>query len=106
VVQNEIDTRLAIQCLIDHGHSRIAYLGLVTSLYALRARQEGYRQAITRAGMTSTILAGTYSLPQTTGAIRAAMSQPNAPTAIFCSNGLMTRYALHALSAIGLSVPD
>lgn len=106
VVQNKSGARLAVQHLIDHGHSRIVYLGLVTNLYTLRARQDSYRQAMTRAGLESTIIPGTYSLTETTEAIRTVMSHPDAPTAIFCSNGLMTRYALHALSAMGVAVPD
>jgi len=106
VVQNANGARLAVQHLIDHGHSRIAYLGLTTPLYTLRARQASYRQAMSSAGLESQIIPGSYSLAETTEAIRDLMSQPAAPTAFFCSNGLMTRYALHALSAIGIEVPD
>lgn len=106
VVQNRNGARLAVQHLIDHGHRRIAYLGLGTDLSTLGARQDGYRQTMTRSNLQPQVILATYSLAETSESVRSVMSQPDAPTAFFCSNGLTTRHALHALSQMGLSVPE
>ncbi len=106
VVQNKNGSRIAVQHLIDHGHKQIGYLGLSAKLYTLRARQDGYRQAMTKAGLRLNTLYGNASPAMMTGSLRNLLSRRGAPTALFCSNGLITRHALHALSELGINVPD
>ncbi len=106
VVQNKDGASVAVQHLIDHGHTHIAYLGLSADLYTLRARQEGYRQAMTRANLKPVISNGTSTQAEMSIALRRLLARDPAPTALFTSNGLTTQLALHALSDLKVAVPE
>ncbi len=106
VVQNKDGARIAVQHLIDHGHSRIAYLGLSPDLYTIRARCDGYRQAMHHAGLRIDVHYGNATQAEMTATLRNLLRRRNAPSAIFCGNNLTTRHALHALLELKVSLPD
>ena len=105
VVQNKNGASIAVRHLIAHGHKEIAYLGLSDDLYTLRARQDGYRHAMTRANLTPVMLNGNSTQGEMSIALRALLAKNPAPTALFSSNGLTTQLTLHALSELKVAVP-
>ena len=107
VVENEQGSCIAVQHLIEkHGHRRILYLGYKRDLYTVHLRATGYGRAMRAAGLPLD-RNFTCNSPETTSAVlKAALAEPEPPTAIFCANNLTTRYALVALSRLGLRVPE
>src|SRR5258708_25605740 len=53
VVNNRGGTRAGVTHLIEHGHQRIAFVGLNKALCTMQARYSGYRDAITKARVTA-----------------------------------------------------
>ncbi len=106
VVANRRGGTLAAQHLIDHGHRRITYMGLSSQLYTIKARFEGYRFAMTKAGLRLEAQYGNGSQSEMLETLRSLLSRRDAPSALFCSNNLTTRNALHALSELKIKVPE
>lgn len=105
---------LAVEYLIEQGHSRIAYVGLATELEAGRLRHEGFLQAmrqhgfangqvLTEQGMASFNDNSFSRLPEALGRL---LSQPVAPTAICFGNDLMALQAIVLLEKRGLRIPE
>lgn len=106
VVENRIGAECAVEHLISvHGHKRIAFAALNDQLYTFRARLDGYNRAMKKAGLTPppTLLCPTQDAASTV--LLSALRGPQAPTAIFTSNGLTTRYALTTLLDAGIRIP-
>ena len=81
--------RQAVAHLLGHGHTRIAHISgpLATSLAA--DRLEGYRRALTAAGVTPRpeyCPEGDYSEEAGRVAMRALLQLPEPPTALFAAN--------------------
>ncbi len=96
-----------VQGLIAKGHRRIATIsGPVTKMES-QHRIQGYRQALTAAGIEigpDLIVAGNFT---ENGGYRAAKKLiPQAVTAIFTASDLMARGAYRALNEAGLQIPD
>lgn len=106
VVQNERGASLAVQHLIELGHRRISYLGLSQHLYTIRARYEGYRRAMTGAGLEQDAHYGNATQSEMFATLKSLLKTKLKPTAIFASNNLTTRHALHALSELKVRIPD
>ncbi len=106
VVENQSGARTAVQHLIEHGHRRIAYLGLAPTIFTIHARHEGYRQAMSEAGLQEEAQYGNTTQAEMLKSLRSLLSGLHAPTALFCSNNLTTRRALHALSEMRISIPE
>src|SRR5215469_8773600 len=53
LVNNRAGARAGVAHLIDHGHKRIAFLGLAKSLWTMQARYSGYKEAMTRADLVA-----------------------------------------------------
>ena len=51
LVQNIAGARRMIEHLIEHGHQRIAFMGLSRNLFTINARFLGYRRAMQDAGL-------------------------------------------------------
>lgn len=105
VVENRKGAQVAVQHLIDHGHSSIAFLGMHPELYTLRMRERGYREAMRRAGLQSHVWYGSTVPAEMIALIDTQLRKRGAPTALFCGTGLTTRMALQALSALAVSIP-
>ncbi len=105
VVNNRAGARAGIAHLIEHGHKRIAFLGMDRSLFTMQARFGGYREAMTRAGLASENYVVCRSQEDTVATVGALLSGPKAPTALFAGNNLTMRYLLHALRVLRIDVP-
>ncbi len=106
VVENKFGSQLGVNHLIQHGHTRIAFFGLSRGLYTIRARHEGYREAMKKANLKQEAYFGNGTQIEMLTTIRSVLERKNPPTAFFCSNNLITRNAIHALSNLNIRVPE
>jgi LacI family transcriptional regulator len=107
LVQNQSGAKQAVEHLIgEHGHKRIVFIALDRQLYTMRARFEGYRRAMTDAGLRPEASFECTTQELTSAAIGVLVREQDPPTAFFCSNNLTTRYALRALLDLGVRVPE
>lgn len=91
--------------LIQSGHRRIAFLGDRRSIATARERFEGYRAALTRAGIEYDEALVRSDLHNEETALEATpdlLQRQHAPTALFTSQNLITIGAIRALRALGL----
>jgi LacI family repressor for deo operon, udp, cdd, tsx, nupC, and nupG len=110
-IDNEAAARLAVEHLIDLGHTRIAMIGGAPDgheLSAPAARSRGYRAALAAAGLgPGPIQDGRF----TSAGGAAAMNQllicaGGPPSAVFCQSDEMAFGALRALQQAGVRVPE
>jgi LacI family transcriptional regulator len=106
LVQNAAGSRRAIEHLIEHGHQRIAFMGLSRNLFTINTRFLGYRRAMHDAGFQEQSFFGCESQEDTLRAVREILRGPNPATGIFTSNTLATRYVLSALLNLGVKIPN
>jgi LacI family transcriptional regulator len=109
LVENKSGAILAVNHLVEHGHKRIACIGLSRALYTMRMRYEGYLEALAKAGLKpqpyldcSGELSGQESLVP---ALSRVLEGRDAPTAFFSTNNLTMRATLLALSEMGVAIP-
>jgi LacI family transcriptional regulator len=106
LVQNTAGARSIVEHLIEHGHQRIAFMGLSRNLYTINTRFLGYRRALQDAGLKEDSFFGCDSQDDTLQALSDKLQGTNAPTAILTSNTLATRYVLSALLHLGVKIPN
>lgn len=105
VSDNAGGSELAVSHLIARGHRRIAFLGDRPEIYTAAQRFAGYRTALARAGIPEDprlILRPRYDAVNASQATVELMRAPDAPTALFTSQNLITIGALRALHDLGL----
>ena len=105
VVQNRVGTRKAIEHLIDHGHSRIAFVGDQEHVYTTLKRLQGYREALEQAGLEEIYRLGAGGIVPAEAATRELLGAPEPPTAFFAANNLISVGMLRALEHAGLRIP-
>jgi LacI family repressor for deo operon, udp, cdd, tsx, nupC, and nupG len=98
----------AVNYLAQLGHKRIAQISGPTSATLCQFRQQGYQQALRRAGVTmnpaySTV--GDFTFEAGAQAVRQLLALPEQPTAIFCHNDAMAIGAIQEAKKLGLRVP-
>ncbi|HEX2808834.1 MAG TPA: LacI family DNA-binding transcriptional regulator [Kineosporiaceae bacterium] len=113
-IDNAAAARLAVRHLVNLGHTRIACIGGDLdgperfSVPGLRT--EGYRHAMSEAGLTVRAdweRDGSFTARGGELAMTALLSQPGGrPTAVFCQSDEMAFGALRALRRSGLRCPD
>lgn len=106
LVQNSAGSRKIVQHLIEHGHKKIAFMGLNRALFTINARFLGYRHALQETQLQENAFFGCDSQEDTLRALRTMLEGRNPPTAIFASNTLATRYVLAALVHLGTKMPS
>jgi LacI family transcriptional regulator len=106
LVQNTAGAHRIVQHVIEHGHKRIAFMGLSRDLFTINARFLGYRRALQDAGIQEDSFFGCASREDTATALKEKLSRADAPTAIFTSNTLATRYVLASLLTLGVKIPN
>lgn len=87
--------------LIEAGHTRIAYLGNVTSVFTGKRRFEGYSRALEEHGIpvaSELVRRGQQDADAATGAMLELLELGCPPTAVFAANN---RNAIGAIRAIG-----
>jgi LacI family transcriptional regulator len=105
LVQNTAGARRMVEHLMEHGHQRIAFMGLSRAVFTINARFLGYRRALQDAGLQEDAFFGCESQEDTLRVVQEKLHGPNAPTAILTSNTLATRYVLSALLHLGVRMP-
>jgi LacI family transcriptional regulator len=93
---------LAVDHLVAHGHSRIAYLGdRSDEIFTAAERLRGFREALARHGLSDGS-ARLVAPDATEAAIHELLRAPEPPTALISGQNFITVAALHALHAAGL----
>lgn len=105
VVNNRSGARAGVTHLIEHGHKKIAFLGLNKNLFTFQARYAGYREAMTRAGLTPETYVDCVSRESTVTAVHSLLTDADPCTALFAGNNLTMRHLLHALNVLRIDVP-
>ena len=105
LVQNTAGAHRIVEHLIEHGHKRIAFMGLSRDLFTINARFLGYRRALQDAGLKEDSFFGCASPEDTSRALNEMLGRSDPPTAIFTSNTLATRYVLASLQTFGVKIP-
>jgi LacI family transcriptional regulator len=106
MVQNTAGAQCMVEHLIEHGHKRIAFMGLTRSLFTINARFLGYRRALRDAGLQEDSFFGCGSEEDTLRILAEKLKGKKAPTAILTSNTLATRYVLSSIAHLGARVPN
>jgi len=96
VVQNKRGAQLGVQHLI----------GLVGKVWTKNERLEGYLAAMKAAGLEPDAYTVGDIQAETLQTVRGLLSSKNPPTAFFCTNNLVMRHALNALTALNARIPE
>jgi LacI family transcriptional regulator len=98
--------RIAVDHLLGKGHKRIALLGGIKESSTWIERMEGYREAISRAGLEVDESLVIDSAPTREGGLEAVLKvleNPNPPTAIFCFSDLIAFGVMQGLMMKGIT---
>jgi LacI family transcriptional regulator len=106
VADNFQGANIATRHLIEHGYKRIVCLTGESTLYTIRERIEGYREAIATAGLKCLIDTSVTDYRSTEDAIKSLLFNANPPDAIFALKNSTTIYAFEVLQKFNISVPD
>jgi LacI family transcriptional regulator len=93
--------------LIAGGHRRIGYIGDNPDIFTARERYQGYRSAMSAAGLPvadSWVAMGTPAEASVQEALRRMLVGPEPVTAIFCGNNRVSVLALRVLAALRQTV--
>jgi LacI family transcriptional regulator len=105
LVENTAGARRMVEHLLEHGHRRIAFIGLNRNLFTINARLLGYRRALQRAGLAEDVSFECDSAENALRILKEKLRQQNAPTAVFSSNTLVTRYLYDAITNLKVKIP-
>jgi len=105
VADNFQGANIATQHLIEHGYKRIVCLTGESTLYTIRERIDGYRDAIEAAGLECLIDTSVKDYKSAEDAIKRLLSGANPPDAIFALKNSTTIYAFEVLQKLNVSVP-
>ena len=99
----------AVNYLAKLGHKRIAQISGPTTATLCKLRQQGYQQALRRAGVSMNpaySAVGDFTFEAGAQAVRQLLALPEQPTAIFCHNDAMAIGAIQEAKKLGLRVPQ
>ncbi len=111
-VDDVLGGRLAIEHLIDQGHTRVAFIGGPSTLGQVRERHAGAREAWSEAGLPDEDLIelpiASLSVAEGRGAGErlAGLPASRRPTAAFCANDITALGLLQAAIGAGWRVPS
>lgn len=111
-VDDVLGGRLAIEHLLDRGHTRVAFVGGPLSIGQVRDRLEGARRAWAEAGLPADdlTLVATGSLDvdagREAGERIAGLPARRRPTAAFCANDMTALGLLQRTIGSGVRVPE
>lgn len=98
---------LAAEHLLDLGHTQLAHISGPLSLRLARERQEGFRIAVERRGLSPCFyVEGSWECQDGYRAMQMILASSTRPTAIFAANDRMAIGAMRALAETGLRVPE
>jgi LacI family transcriptional regulator len=111
-VDDHLGGRLAVDHLLDLGHTRIAFVGGPERIGQVRDRRDGARSALEDAGHSPDDLvvvrteALTVAEGRNAGARITGMAKRSRPTAAFCANDLLALGLLQQCVSLGIRVPE
>lgn len=111
-VDDLVGGEMAVEHLIERGHSRIGFVGGPIDLPQVADRLSGANLAVTRAGLDQNAIhhinTATLTAPEGRSAGERLLGMPRRrrPTAVFCANDLLAVGLLQYLTQQGLAVPD
>lgn len=100
--------RLATEHLLALGHRDIAMISGRPDLESARLREQGFREAMSAAGVTVVerwVRAGDYRSESTIGPAREILTGSPRPTAVFAANDLSAIATMQVADELGLAVP-
>jgi LacI family transcriptional regulator len=100
-------TRAGVAHLIRHGHRRIGFIGDAPHIYTAAQRQQGYRDAMTEAGLPvepSWVSMAKPTQDSVRDALTGMLTGPAPVTALFCGNNRVTVLALRATAGRRMAV--
>jgi LacI family transcriptional regulator len=110
--RDRLGGKLATQHLLELGHRRIGYVRTpLVETIGDRARHDGYRAALRRAGIAPlpvyswTPGAATLAAGREAADLSAALAGGDAPTALFVSNDIGAIALIEACERLGLEIP-
>ncbi len=105
VVDNEGGAYAGVRHLLEHGHRRILCVAGPSDVPAAADRENGWRRALTEAGIAAEglLVRTDFSRREGYEAARAMLARSPRPTAIFAMQGIGVLRACHELA---LSVPE
>jgi LacI family transcriptional regulator len=106
VADNFAGANLATQHLIGHGYRRIACITGENTLYTIRERMSGYRQAVEAAGLPVILDSSITDYLSVELAIRRLLASAKPPDAIFTLKNSITINAFEAMQKLGVAIPD
>jgi DNA-binding LacI/PurR family transcriptional regulator len=107
-VDNRGGGQIAATHLLDVGHRRIAYVRGAAEHSDDLARFEGYRQALSDAGVSfdaALVMPGTGRAGGGKRALPALLALPERPTAVFCYNDMTAIGLMRAAREVSVSIP-
>jgi len=99
----------ATRYLIQNGHRRIAYVGMKKTPFFCSQTLEGYKKALTEAGIAprdEIIIYGDFENQSPNPDLDRLLALPGLPTAFFCVEDFYAVCVLHTIKNRGLRVPD
>jgi LacI family transcriptional regulator len=105
LVQNTAGAYRMVEHLIEHGHERIAFMGMSRKLFTINARFVGYSRALQKAGLRESNFFGCESQEETLRAVKEILAGKTPPTAFVSSNTLASMHVLFSLLSLGAKVP-
>jgi len=105
VSDNAGGAALGVRHLLEHGHRRIAFLGDRHEITTAVQRRHGFFDELGRAGVPSggvPVIGELHDETDARAAVLQLMRSPDAPTALFTSQNLITIGAIRALRELGL----
>ena len=111
-VDDHLGGRVAVEHLVDRGHTRVAYVGGPVTIGQVRERWEGARAAWADAGLPGPDLVHveteTLSVEEgrRAGQRLAGLPRRSRPSAVFCANDLVALGLLQQVVSTGQRVPE
>ena len=110
IVDRDADGRKATGHLLEHGHTRIAFLGGPAGWISTKRLIAGYADALGTAGLTRDdaliTVATDHALDAGSIAVEPLLALDERPTAIVCAGDVMALGAIRAIGEAGLRVPE
>ena len=109
VVDNYFGARVAVEHLIEHGHSSIAVIQGLPGTYTSVTRLAGFADAMEAHGLAvdhDLIVGGDFRRESGYVETKLVLSRLERPTAIFAMSDLITLGVLQAFEEEGLDLPD
>jgi LacI family transcriptional regulator len=106
LVENRKGAEMAVAHLIQHGHRRIACVGYDASVYTIEERIEGYKSAMSSAGLASNVVPEMSTFEEINRWTTKLAKKHNRPTAIFSLNHRTSVHLVRSLSLAGLNIPN